>query len=189
MNKSKIKENIKAAFPILDDSSLNLFLEHANFIKSSKGTCLISEGKRHHYFYLMLNGGVKSFYRKESKEVCSWFAFENEIVATIRTFEGKASYETIEILEDSELIQFKTDSIRKLGHKNLAISHLLTDLILKHAVFLEERLYQLQFMSSQARYKALLGVEPEILQKVSLTDIASYLGISRETLSRIRAKN
>ena len=52
----------------------------------------------------------------------------------------------------------------------------------------EEKLYQLQFMSSEERYKALINATPVILQKVSLTDIASYLGVSRETVSRIRAK-
>jgi CRP-like cAMP-binding protein len=64
----------------------------------------------------------------------------------------------------------------------------INDLILEHALFIEERLYQLQFMTSQKRYKALQKTVPEIFQKVSLTDIASYLGISRETLSRIRSK-
>jgi len=60
--------------------------------------------------------------------------------------------------------------------------------MMEHALFLEEKLYQLQFMSSEERYNALVDVAPEVLQKVSLTDIASYLGVSRETLSRIRNK-
>ena len=68
------------------------------------------------------------------------------------------------------------------------ISHLLNALLTEHALFLEEKLYQLQFMSSQERYKALIAAAPEVLQRVTLTDIASYLGVSRETLSRIRNK-
>jgi DNA-binding MurR/RpiR family transcriptional regulator len=43
-------------------------------------------------------------------------------------------------------------------------------------------------MDSDKKYKALILQNPEILQRVSLTDIASFLGVSRETLSRIRAK-
>jgi CRP-like cAMP-binding protein len=91
-------------------------------------------------------------------------------------------------LEDSELIRFKTEPIKELTQTNLAISNLMTELITEHAVFLEQRLYQLQFMSSEERYKALINVAPEVLQKVSLTDISSYLGVSRETVSRIRRK-
>ena len=56
----------------------------------------------------------------------------------------------------------------------------------EHALFLEYRLQQLLFMSSKERYENLLKAAPEVFQRVSLTDIASYLGVSRETLSRIR---
>lgn len=187
-NMSVLKENIISIFPNLDEQSIDRIIPHTTYLKCTKGTKLISEGKRHHYFYLILDGAVKSYYQKESKEVCLWFAFENEIVSTIKTFEGKSSNETIELLEDSNLIRFKTDPIKELAKIDLSISHWLMELITNHAIFLEERLYNLQFMNSQERYKALIKFVPEILQKVSITDIASFLGVSRETLSRIRAK-
>jgi CRP-like cAMP-binding protein len=75
-----------------------------------------------------------------------------------------------------------------LSRLDLSISNLITDLIIGHALTIEENLYQIQFMSGGERYKALLETTPKLLQKVSLTDIASYLGLSRESLSRIRAK-
>lgn len=188
MDKPELKEYINSNFPNLDEQSIDTILLHATYLKCSKGTKLISEGRRHHYFYLLLDGSVKAYYQKKSKEVCLWFAFENEVVATIRTFEGGPSSETIELLEDSNLIRLKTESIKELAHIDISISHWITELITDHAIFLEERLYQLQFMTSQERYQELTKVAPEVLQKVSLTDIASFLGVSRETLSRIRAK-
>ena len=188
MKKSELREYIKSIFPNLDEQSIDTILLHATYLKGIKGTKLISEGKRHHYFYLILDGSVKSYYQKESKEVCLWFAFEKEVISTIKTFEGEPSNETIELLEDSKLIRFKTEPIKELAQIDLSISHWITELITDHALFLEERLYHLQFITSQERYKALIKVAPEILQKVSLTDIASFLGVSRETLSRIRAK-
>lgn len=189
MNQLVLKKNLSSFFPNLSKSSLDSFIKNVTYLKLTKGTKLISEGKRHHYFYMIISGSVKSFYLKGSKEVCLWFAFENEIVSTISTFEGEPSNETIELLEDSELIRFKTTPIKELAQTNLEISHLITQLIIEHAEFLEERLYQLQFMSSEERYESLIEVAPKVLQKISLTDIASYLGISRETLSRIRSKN
>jgi len=188
MNKSALKEYIKSIFPNLRERSIDTILLHATFVKFKKGTKLIAEGKRHLYFYLLLDGSVKSYYQKESKEVCLWFAFENEVVATIKTFEGNPSIETIELLEDSKLIRFNTETIKELAQIDISISHWILELITDHAIFLEERLHILQFMTSQERYEALITVAPEILQKVSLTDIASFLGVSRETLSRIRAK-
>ena len=188
MNKTEIQEIIKSHFPTLNKDSAIFLSKHSSFLNLKKKTELISQGKMHHNFYLLLKGSVKAYYTKESKEVCSWFAYENEVVATIRTFHGQVSNETIVLLEDSKLIQFKTEPIKKLAAINLDVSHWINEIITEHAVFLEEKLYQLQFMSSEERYKELINVAPEILQKVSLTDIASYLGISRETLSRIRMK-
>ncbi len=188
MNKPKVHEIIDSLFPNLDKPTKGTILQNADYLKCAKGTKFISEGRKHHYFYLLLSGGVKSYYLKDSKEVCLWFAFENEFIATIKTFEGEHSNETIVFLEDSSLIRFKTESIKELALTHLSISQWIIKLITEHAVFLEERLFGLQFLSSKERYHALIKVAPEILQKVSLTDIASFLGVSRETLSRIRAQ-
>jgi CRP-like cAMP-binding protein len=187
MDKSKLQEKLKSFFPNLEEDSLHAFMKHSSYSKSTKGTILISEGKRHGYFYIILKGGVKSYYSKESKEVCMWFAFENEAIGTITTYEGLPSKETVELLQDSELIRFEIEKIKELSRKSLSVIHLLNDLVIEHTLCIEERLYQLQFMSSEERYNALFETTPEILQRVSLTDIASFLGISRETLSRIRS--
>ena len=188
MSKSELQKILKSFFPNLEEESLDAFMKHASYLKSTKGTKLISEGKRHRYFYLILKGGVKSYYSKESREVCMWFAFENETIGTITTYEGFPSKETVELLKDSELIKFNIEKIKELTRADLSISNLINNLIIEHTLCIEERLYQLQFMSSKKRYKALLETTPEILQKVSLTDISSYIGVSRETLSRIRSK-
>lgn len=185
---STLQETLKSYFPNLKEASLNALVKHSSNLKSTKGTKLISEGKRHHYFYLIIKGSVKSYYSKGSKEICMWFAFENEAIGTISTFEGLPSKETVELLEDSELIKLNIKKIKELTRTDLSICHLINELIIEHTLFLEERLYQLQFMTSEERYKSLLKTTPEILQKVSITDIASFLGVSRETLSRIRAK-
>lgn len=188
MSKSELQKILKSFFPNLEEESLDAFIKHASYLKSTKGTKLISEGKRHRYFYLILKGGVKSYYSKESREVCMWFAFENETIGTITTYEGFPSKETVELLKDSELIKFNIEKIKELTRADLSISNLINNLIIEHTLCIEARLYQLQFMSSKKRYKALLETTPEILQKFSLTDISSYIGVSRETLSRIRSK-
>jgi CRP-like cAMP-binding protein len=188
MGNSELQETLKSYFPILEEESLNDIVKHSSYLKSTKGTQLISEGKRHHYIYFIVKGSVKSYYSKESKEVCVWFSLENEIIGTTSTIQGGASKETLELLEDSELIKLNIEKIKELAQTDLSISNLLNNLWEEHAIFLEERLYQLQFMNSHERYKVLIKNTPEILQRVSLTDIASFLGLSRETLSRIRAK-
>jgi len=183
-----LREIFVSIFPNLEGPSIDKIISHANYLNCEKGTTLIQEGNQHNFFYLILEGGAKSYYTKDSKKICLWFAFEHEIVSTIKTFEGEASNETIELLEDSKLIRFKVAPIKELAQRDLLISHWIIKLITEHAIFLEERLHGLQFMKSQERYNSLIKLYPAILQKASLTDIASFLGVSRETLSRIRAK-
>ena len=188
MKYSEIEKVVKHHFPSLNGDSLNSVTYHSSFLKSTKGTRLISEGKRHNYFYIILKGAVKSFYTKESKEICMWFAFEDEAVGTMSTCEGYPSKETLELLEDSEFLRFNIKELKELSKSDLQIIHLLNTLTVEHTLCIEERLYQLQFMTSEERYNTLMDNSPDILQRVSLTDIASYLGVSRETLSRIRGK-
>lgn len=188
MNNSELKKIIESIFQNIDNETIDIIIKYSSFLELNKGSVLISEGKRHHYFYLILEGGVKSYYIKESKEVCTWFAFENEIIGTTSTLQGLPSNESIQLLEDSRLIRFNTKKINELTQTNLKMCQLLNSLWAEHSLFLEAKLRLLQFTNSQDRLEALIKYNSEILQRVSLTDIASFIGVSRETLSRIRAK-
>lgn len=188
MQKERTLELIKNIYPTLNDDVLEKLSEHTQLLKLPKGTKLFSEGKRHNHFYFIIQGTVKAYYLKEGKEICSWFAAENEIVGNLSAHRGEFSNETIQLLEDSKLISFHINSINELAKNNLAVSHFIIEILYEEITYLEKRIYDLQFVSSSERYKRLLEEVPEILQRVSLTDIASYLGVSRETLSRIRAQ-
>ena len=113
MEISKLQNTLSIHFPDLTEESLKLVFNNASIIKPKKGTKLLYEGKRHHHFYLILEGGVKSYYLKESREICTWFKFKNEFITTLPTHEGLPSKETIELLEDSELIKFNTEPLKK----------------------------------------------------------------------------
>jgi hypothetical protein len=66
------------------------------------------------------------------------------------------------------------------------LGRLLTE---KYYLDLMERTYCLQFQSAKESYEHLIQTHPQLIKRASLGHIASYLGISQETLSRIRAKN
>ena len=126
---------------------------------------------------------------QDGKEITTWFASENDAVTSMYSFiTQKPSYETIEVLEDCILYEINYENVQLLLKKypefNL-IGRLLTE---KYYIKLEERTMSLQFQSATERYLKLLQ-QPQLLQKASLGMIASYLGISQETLSRIRKKN
>ena len=80
------------------------------------------------------------------------------------------------------------NTLRPLLKSNIQVSNFVRIIIEDYTAFLEDRLFALQYMSSMERYLHLIESNPEIFQRIPLTHIASYLGITRETLSRLRAK-
>ena len=60
MYESEIQEIVKSYLPNLKEESLHALMKHASYLKSIKGTKLISEGKRNRYFYLIMKVGAKS---------------------------------------------------------------------------------------------------------------------------------
>jgi CRP-like cAMP-binding protein len=86
------------------------------------------------------------------------------------------------------LISINLKYLKPLIYSNIEISNFISSIIEEYTIFLEDRIFYSQLMNSLERYEALLKNEPKVFQRVPLTYIASYLGISRETLSRLRSK-
>ena len=179
-------QKIVSYFAGLSDEAYDVFMNFAIEKEYPKGEILIEHGKKNEFIFFLISGSAKSYNFKDSKQICLWFAFEGDCIATIRSFDDLISQETVELLEDSELIQIELDDLMTLSNQFISIRYLMFQLLKEHIVFLEYKLNGLQFMTSEERYNKLIHDFPEVLQRVSLTDIASYLGNSRETLSRIR---
>jgi len=156
-----------------------------NLVKKHK---LIRENQRNDFAYFVIKGAVRSYYKKDGIEVNTWFAFENDMVGSLHNFRNLPSRETVELIENSTLISINFSTLKPLIYSNIEISNFINAIIEEYAVFLEDRIFYYQLMNSLERYEALLEHEPHVLQRVPLTYIASYLGISRETLSRLRGK-
>ena len=110
------------------------------------------------------------------------------IVSVYSFFSRQPSFENIEILEDATLQSINWDQLQSL-YKNYPefneTGRLITE---NYYIKSEERVINLQTLTARQRYDQLLSTYPGILQKASLGQIASYLGIKQETLSRIRAR-
>jgi CRP-like cAMP-binding protein len=149
---------------------------------------LIRENQKHDFAYFLIKGAVRSYYLKDGVEVNTWFALENEMVGSLQNFKNKPSRETIELVENCTLISINVKKLKPLMLLNIQIANFINAIIEEYALFLEDKIYHSQMLSSMDKYISLLDNEPEIFQRIPLTYIASYLGISRETLSRLRAK-
>jgi CRP-like cAMP-binding protein len=172
----------------LTEQTKEIICKHLSVLHYDKKQILIKENQQHDYAYFVVKGAVRSYYLKDGIEVNTWFALENDMVGSLRNFNEKASRETMELVEDSTLIAINIKQIKTLMHSNIQIAIFVNAIIEEYALFLEDRIYYSQMLSSMDRYLHLLDHEPEIFKRIPLTHIASYLGISRETLSRLRGK-
>lgn len=155
-----------------------------------KGEILVSAGSVCRKSFHITRGIARKYYLKNGKEYTTDFFFEDDIAVAYNsyTFEQPGT-EYIDCLTDvNASITYRKDweAAKAKFPQLLELDLLLTEV---HAGALEEDLLDLRTLSAPERYQKLMAEAPELLQYIKLTHIASYLNISLETLSRIRARH
>jgi CRP-like cAMP-binding protein len=154
-----------------------------------KNTVLIKEGERCRNLFFIQKGLMRGYYYDAGKEITHWFAKEEEFATSFYSFiTNEPSPETIETLEDCELVQIAHSDLQNLYtdfKETERIGRIITE---TYYIDLEERFLNIQFKSAKERYQNLLSKNPSLIQRASLGQIATYLGITQETLSRVRAE-
>lgn len=155
----------------------------------SRGKHLFRQGEVCRHLFYIKKGLVRIyFYSAKGKETTVWFSAEDTIITAIDSFYlHKPTRDNCEALEDLVVYtithsQLETLLNNKKGAQTAfyimyEVTRKMTDLI-----------DSIRFQSAEERYISLLSNYPAILQRVPLGQIASYLGITQETLSRIRGK-
>lgn len=152
-----------------------------------KGSFYIKEGQTYSGLFIIEKGLVRMFYRKVDKEINSLFAKEGEVLTSSRTFFFELpSKENIQFLEDSIIYSISRKDLYELCNLYPEINTIERLATEAYSVDLEDRIYSLQTLTASERYEELVRDNPEILQRISLGNIASYLGVTIETISRIR---
>ena len=155
----------------------------------AKGEYLYTQGRICGHLYFLENGCVRGFYAQDEKEITYWFAFENNFVTSFYSFiTQQPGIENIQALEDCTLWAITYADLQDLYKKLVEIERLGRIIQERYYVMLEERFMRNHFKEARERYENLMTNAPHILQRVPLTYVASYLGITQETLSRVRSK-
>lgn len=184
----KIAKKIRQLYP-LPKASLEQLLALLETSELPKGSFLFKAGLVSHRIYFLEVGIARAFCYKEDKEVTFWFGAEGDIILPYYSYiANKPGYETVELLEDSLLYSIDLQSIQELFRTDIALANWGRKLAEYELVKTEERFIGMQFQTALERYKALLAQHPQLLQRVQLGYIASYLGVTQVTLSRIRAE-
>ena len=172
------------------DKPTKKVLEEITVIQSfKKGDVLLTEGEVCRRSFHLTRGIARNYYLSEGKEVTTEFYFEDDLAVAFSSYTfQEPSREYIDCLSDvsASVIDYQAfQQAKQRFPKLMEMDLLLTEV---YAGWLEESLFDRHTLSAAQRYNKLLAQTPHLLQHIKLTHIASYLGISLETLSRIRAK-
>lgn len=139
--------------------------------------------------YFIHSGALRIFYLKEGVDVTESFEFDGSFIARGESLVTmRPSSKGIEALEDSVLSAISTPALFDLFTEFPEIERVFAAIIRNAYLQLLNRIESIQFNDAQTRYQALIREQPEALQRLPLRHIASYLGITQVSLSRIRAK-
>ncbi|HWB27008.1 MAG TPA: Crp/Fnr family transcriptional regulator [Chitinophagaceae bacterium] len=153
-----------------------------------KGEILLRPGAVCHYIYFIEKGLSRTYYIKDGKDVTDWLSAENSFAVSIVSFISRQpDIRGIELLEDSIVWAISYQDLEKLYAQYHEIEHLGRMLVSMGIVQLQHRFDELHFATAQQRYETLITAHPNVVNRVPLVLIASYLGITQETLSRIRS--
>jgi CRP-like cAMP-binding protein len=173
----------------LTDNDFTLLENSCTQIEVEKGQIILQEGKIAKKLYFIEQGLLYGNLNRDGKEIINWFAYENHFVTSMYSFIiQKPSYESIEALENCLVYEITYENLQLLYKQISGFEKLGRILTEQYYIQLEERTLSLQYLSANEKYKQFLEKDPELYQRISLGQLSSYLGISQETLSRVRAK-
>lgn len=173
----------------LPESSKGSIIEVVDEVQYSKGYRLLSADKIERNIYFIKKGFVRAYIDSSDDEVTFWFGKEGDTVVSMRSYvDNQKGYENIELLEDSILYKLDVSALNNLYTNDIHIANWGRKFAEQELLKTEERLIARQFKTASERYNELMKNNPELLQRTQLSYIASYLGITQVSLSRIRAK-
>lgn len=154
-----------------------------------KHAYLLKAGEVCNSLFFVSEGYCRSFYDKEGQQINTAFFFENDIATNINSFaSGDKSDFSIMAAEDVSVVCFDKKTLREVSRQDPQIDSLGKKCLQLIAAKQEKHAALFKLMTAQERYEYIENYSPDVLQRVSLTQLSSYLGVARETLSRIRSR-
>jgi CRP-like cAMP-binding protein len=183
-----LKKAISVISP-LSAESMTKFLAAWKYWSVPKDQLLLREHTVSDYIYFIEKGVARIYYFKNEKEITEWIAVDEQFFLSITSFfQRTPSHLIIQTLAPSEVYGIHHNDLMELADKYHEVERLLRKMITGSLIMSQVRMESIQFESAQQRYERLLKESPDIIKRVPLSYIASFLGVTLETLSRIRSQ-
>lgn len=183
-----VLKNYISQFIHLADDEFDLAYSTFHTRKLKKKEHLVRAGDYCDKMIFTANGYFRFYhYDDQGNEITSDFYFAPSFITSYTSFiTGEASFVNVQAMEDMEILEISKSKLEELYTKSNNIQELGRKLAEVTAMNSERHLFLLLGQSAETRYKILLSEYPEFIQSIPLQYIASFLGITKESLSRIR---
>lgn len=173
----------------LPTSSLETLTSYICEVKYPKKYRLFREGSRATMSYFIKSGVSRAYSLERGNEITFWIGMEGEAIIPLPTLmAGLREHCTVELLEESVIYELPIEVLQQEYAKDIHIANWGRRYAERACIEAEKIFISRQFKTAMERYHELVSTSPNIIQRVPLGIIASYLGISQVSLSRIRAK-
>ena len=186
---SDLAKGFLLKFKRFTPEDVSLILENTTVESFKKGEIVLKEGVVSNKCYLVIQGSLRQFKLIDGVEKTSAFFFEEDPVISYSGYlRNEPSEYAVQCLEDCILISGTKEQELKMRQTNPLLEYLAHHIMINDFKKAENYISLLNNFSPEERYQLLLKTNPQLFSRVSLVYIASYLGITPESLSRIRRR-
>jgi CRP-like cAMP-binding protein len=173
----------------LSDGIKNYLRKHSYTVSFRKGKLLLKAGEICEHIYFIKKGVVRGFIKEGKKDITTWITAENEVVSSISALDAREpALENIQAIENCELLALTFDDFQDLYIKFPEFNIVARKVLQKYYQDAEGRAFIARLTNAENKYRLFITRYGHLANRIPLKYIASFLGITLETLSRGRKK-
>lgn len=183
-----IVRTIRAYYPVSDEALATLAHGFEKQVFPVK-TLIIRAGQFDRQVHFIEKGMTRSYTLHDGKEITTWFSMEGDVACgSWDLYRNKAGFEYVETLEETLVYSISIETLNELYKSDIDIANWMRVLQQENFLRLQDIHISRLNLSVYERYEKLMSECPALFHRVTLGHIASFLGITQQSLSRIRAK-
>lgn len=185
---SSVIDTLNYFYP-LSEGIKDYFREHSYSCSFRKGKLLLKAGEICEHIYFIRKGAVRGFIKEGTKDITTWITAENEVVSSISSLDMREpAQENMQAIENCELLALTYDDFQDLYIKFPEFNIVARKLLQKYYRDAEGRAFIARLTNAENKYRLFITMYGHLANRIPLKYIASFLGITLETLSRVRKK-
>jgi CRP-like cAMP-binding protein len=176
-------------FHPLSDGIRGYLKKHVYVCSFPKGKLILKAGQVCEHIYFIQKGAVRGFIKDGRKDVTTWITAENELVSSISGFtDQEPALENMQTIEACEMLALTFNDLQNL-YEQFPEFNIVSRKLLEHYYRdAEGRAFIARLSSAEGKYRYFVSNNPHLVNRIPLKYVASFLGITLETLSRVRRK-